>query len=759
MTRATDREGEEPRPVVPKNEGALVIGGTYRGLSTVRSLGRQGIPVWLLTSPHMVAWTSRYVRRTLTWPEGEAKQLEYLLNLGERHDLAGWAVFPTDDRVAALIARHHDLLSKQFLLTTPPWEIMKRLHDKRLLHRLATELGIDQPWTACPASREELAELDCTYPVILKPAMKEENNPFTFAKAWKVEDREELFIRYDQACAQVDSNLIMVQKVIPGYGQDFAYAALCREGEPLASLVAWRHRQYPIGFGRASTYVETIHMPEIEESAKRLLTSTSLTGIAHVGFKRDPRDGRYKLLDVNLRAWGSQSLGRQAGIDFPNLLWRLVHGEPVPKMHAPAGLRWVRLATDLPAAALLFRERELTLGAYLRSFRGPMEFAVFAADDPLPALADLPLLLLKVWKRTIPDSVRNQSQKGSGKAYSFEKHAPCEHPQGNAAYVAHRIEAVEGMTQAQIEQGSFPQAPAFKQQLKRVIYSLASPFAISPKNVRQGAALCRELSGHGIPSTLGKFSKAGDDPVQIVQEYCLASDSLRDSIEKSSFYLSLKPPSLSFCPEHAQTIVDTALSNSHRIHFDSHGHDLAEQSLWLLERVMLRRLPSSDVQPRWQFGMTLPSRWKRSMTDAERVSEMGVRARVVKGEFKASSSSDEVDPRQGFLALVDRLAGNAPEIAVATHDYSLARAAIALCQSARTPVELELLFGIPAGNMIQLSREMSVPVRFYVPYGDTLLIYGIRHLLANPHKLFRPHAREVISGSKSKIDRIIRELT
>lgn len=315
------------------------------------------------------------------------------------------------------------------------------------------------------------------------------------------------------------------------------------------------------------------------------------------------------------------------------------------------------------------------------------------------------------------------------------------------------------MTRDQADGHVHPRTQGYKQQLKRLVYFLAGPCAISPKNTLEAISICRELDEHEISSTLGKFSKAGDDPVQIVQEYCLASTSLRDGGGKGDFYLSLKPPSLGFQPEHAHAIASTALSNGHRVHFDSHGHDLAELSLSLLKRVMVQRFPSSEAPGGWQFSVTLPSRWKRSMTDAEWVSEMGVRARLVKGEFKASSSADEADPRQGFLALVDRLAGNAPEIAVATHDYSLAKEAVARCQRSGTPVELELLFGIPAGNMIQLSREMLVPVRFYVPYGNTLLIYGIRHFLTNPHKVFRPHAREVISGSKSKLDRIIRELT
>jgi len=37
----------------------------------------------------------------------------------------------------------------------------------------------------------------------------------------------------------------------------------------------------------------------------------------------------------------------------------------------------------------------LSLSSYLRSLRGPIEFALMAADDPLPGLLDLPLFVYK----------------------------------------------------------------------------------------------------------------------------------------------------------------------------------------------------------------------------------------------------------------------------------------------------------------------------------------------------------------------------
>src|SRR5262249_37374212 len=155
-------------------------------------------------------------------------------------------------------------------------------------------------------SQNELATVDHSWPVVLKPAYKEHRlNRLTAAKAWRVEDCRELRTRYAEACRLVASEIIMVQELIPGGGgAQFSYAALCVDGQPLASLVARRTRQYPLDFGRASTYVETVDQPAVEVPARRLLAEMRYTGLIEVEFKRDPRDGCYKLLDMNPRVWG-----------------------------------------------------------------------------------------------------------------------------------------------------------------------------------------------------------------------------------------------------------------------------------------------------------------------------------------------------------------------------------------------------------------------------------------------------------------------
>jgi predicted ATP-grasp superfamily ATP-dependent carboligase len=275
-------------------------------------------------------------------------------------------------------------------------------YDKRLTYRLAGELGIDAPRTYTPASREEVATLDCTFPVILKPAFKPEMNRFTHAKAWRTDNRQELLSAYDQACMLVDPSIIMVQDLIPGGGKEqFSYAALCVDGRPLAWMTARRTRQYPLDFGRSSSYVESVEVPEIEESARRLLKAIGFTGLVEVEFKRDPRDGAYKLLDINSRVWGWHTLGQRAGVDFPYLLWRVIYGQPVPPVRAQTGVRWIRMLTDLPAVFAEMRLGRLSVLDYVRSLCGPLIFAIFAADDVTPAFLDVPLLAMVAWRRNL----------------------------------------------------------------------------------------------------------------------------------------------------------------------------------------------------------------------------------------------------------------------------------------------------------------------------------------------------------------------
>jgi predicted ATP-grasp superfamily ATP-dependent carboligase len=384
--------------------GALVMGADYRGLGVVRSLGRRGIPVWVIKEGgHLVAATSRYVRRRVAWPAGDDnRKIDFLVELASRHDLNGWMLLPTDDYGVALASQHHEVLMSKYRVTVPPWEELRWACDKRLLCLLACKLGIPQPWTIWPSCREELAALDYPFPVILKPAVRLRPSGLGTPKAWRVDDRASLLKRYDEACKLVPPESLMVQEIVPGEGgTQFSYAALCQHGYPVASIVARRTRQYPRDFGQLSTYVETVDEPEIIEPAVQLLKAMRFTGLVEVEFKKDATTGDYKLLDVNPRVWGWHTLARRAGVDFPYLLWLLVKGDHVPEVRGRADERWMHLSADLPVAIKEILGGRLSLRTYMGSLLRPLESAIFAWDDPAPGLLDLPLFACTLGERLL----------------------------------------------------------------------------------------------------------------------------------------------------------------------------------------------------------------------------------------------------------------------------------------------------------------------------------------------------------------------
>jgi len=397
--RATENAQESRNGI-----GAIVTGADYRALGVVRSLGRRGIPVWVLKKANYpLAGASRYARYSLVWPDGEeARRAEFLLNLAVSRGLKGWVLFSTNDNAVGLVARHHTSLAQQFRVTTPPWEVLRPLCDKWLLYQLAEGLDIDQPSTICPRDRDELAKLNCTFPVIVKPTIREAENPLTTAKAWRVDDRDSLLARYDEACALMSPNQIMIQELMPGGGESqFSYGALCLDGHPLASVTARETRQFPTDFGRFSTHVETVEERGVIEPAIRLLAAVRYSGLVEVEFKRDPRDGRFKVLDVNPRVWGWHTLSKRCGVDIPHLLWLLLRGESFSQLHGRAGQRWMHMSSDMSVAIREILSGRLSLRDYARSLRRPLESAIFAWDDPLPGLLDLPLFAGTLGKRVL----------------------------------------------------------------------------------------------------------------------------------------------------------------------------------------------------------------------------------------------------------------------------------------------------------------------------------------------------------------------
>jgi predicted ATP-grasp superfamily ATP-dependent carboligase len=382
--------------------GGVVLGGDSQGLGIARSLGRHGIPVCVIDDETSISRVSRFVDHTVRVGDmrGESSLLDALELAHKRFGLSGWVLYPTRDENVAALAANRSALARDFRVPTPDLTSIRHVWDKRETYRLAEQLSVPIPRTWFPRSEADVAAIDIDGPLVLKPAIKEHFFYATHVKAWRADTRAELADAFRRTAKIVGDGEVIVQEMIPGGGNEqYAYCSFFRDGNSVASMTVRRRRQHPSDFGRASTYVETVSLPQLREPAITFLRAIDYYGLVELEFKRDARDGVYKLLDVNARTWGYHSLGSSAGVDFPYLLFRDQLGQGVDEVHARAGVRWIRLATDVPNAVRDIRAGRLRTRDYLRSLPAVNTEAVFSLRDPLPGLYELALLPYLAVKR------------------------------------------------------------------------------------------------------------------------------------------------------------------------------------------------------------------------------------------------------------------------------------------------------------------------------------------------------------------------
>ena len=388
--------------------GVVLLGGTHGALSVARSFGRKNIPVVLLTDDHPLPKLSRYVSRSFDWPGALSPDAaQWLVYFAIRHGLQNWLLIPCADPEVTCVAQHLAALRSVFRIVSCDWQALRQVCDKRLLAETAAAAGIDSPRSYPIWSAHDAATVEVQFPVVLKPAMRMGRNDFTSRKAYRSNSRDELTRHYRHAASLVGQDEIVVQELVPGGGeQQFSYAALWVGHAPVVEMTARRTRQFPIEFGHTSTFVEVVDNDAVKVAARRLLSLIGFEGLVEIEFKRDSRDGRYKVLDVNPRPWSWFSLFEAAGLDLPNLMRNTIPADAIPPVRPRPGQVWLHLPKDIVVVALLMLQGKFEFLSYIKAIRCKASYAAFAWDDPLPGLLEMPLVAYRVAGRAIAAAAR-----------------------------------------------------------------------------------------------------------------------------------------------------------------------------------------------------------------------------------------------------------------------------------------------------------------------------------------------------------------
>jgi predicted ATP-grasp superfamily ATP-dependent carboligase len=373
-----------------RGPGGVVLGGYVNGLGVLRAVAALGVPAAVVrTRPFDLAHRSRFCAGSLD-AVGAEQDAERLVELLEARAPAwrGWALFPTNDWTLAALVEHRERLERAYRIVAPSREAVEVLLDKSRTAAVAAELGIAVPrdYGAAVAATAEDPAIE--FPVLVKPRAGHRFAEAFGAKLFAARDRVEL----RRAIARVAARGIdcTVLDWVPG--DDDAIHAHCTyldgDGEPRGGLTVRKLRQGPAGIGVARVAEIAPEMPELREASVALLRRIGVRGAAAVEFKRDARDGSFRLLEINGRSVLYNALTRRAGLDLAALAWAdFVEGRPRTATPRPWPGVWVNLHSDLLHSLVDGRREGLRLREFLAPYRRPWFDAVGSWRDPLPWLA------------------------------------------------------------------------------------------------------------------------------------------------------------------------------------------------------------------------------------------------------------------------------------------------------------------------------------------------------------------------------------
>lgn len=367
----------------------------YGSLGIVRSLGRQGVPVYCveanLSAP---ASRSRYCAGRFVWNIDGApaeESVQFLLQVAKKFHTPPILV-PTGDASSVFVAEQAAALQQAFRFPLPPPGVVHALYDKKQMYLLCEQFGVPTAETAFPQNRQDVLHFleTAEFPIVLKAIDPWRLQQRTGIRLLIVEDKTKLLESYEHMEDPETPNL-MLQEYIPG-GEDSVWmfnGYFNADSECLFGATGRKLRQFPVYTGMTSLGV-CLQNDTVAANTEKLMKAVGYCGILDIGHRYDARNGQYKILDINPRIGATFRLFVAAnGLDVVRALYLDITGQPVPRAGVREGRKWFVEDKDLISSFHYHRDGKLHFRQWMNSFRGVEESAYFAWDDPIGVLRPL----------------------------------------------------------------------------------------------------------------------------------------------------------------------------------------------------------------------------------------------------------------------------------------------------------------------------------------------------------------------------------
>lgn len=386
----------------------LITDGENRSaLAATRSIGRAGHNVYISSKIiRPISGASKYCKKNywISNPEEDIEKYGYdILKLIRKQSID--IVIPMTEPSIISLNKIRNEIGKKCILACPEADKVDLITDKFTLFKHAVKLGVPIPNTVFIQNRAEglsAANKIKNYPVVIKPGKSKipSGNGFISTGVNYANSEKEVIDLYSTSAALAYPSMIQEKIVGPGTG---CFTLFDKERH-LALFSHKRIREKPPS-GGVSVVCESVPVDEeMAESAKKLLSLVRWQGVAMVEFKRDLRDGKAKLMEINGRFWGSLQLAIASGVNFPCLLIDYLCGKSsFDRSHLYATglkLKWFLGTLDHLLIRLKNINPEINLNGarhtkaaalldFFKIYDRKTTFDVFAFDDVKPFLSEL----------------------------------------------------------------------------------------------------------------------------------------------------------------------------------------------------------------------------------------------------------------------------------------------------------------------------------------------------------------------------------
>lgn len=385
---------------------ALVLGCHKIGLGIIRALGEKGIPVVGVYYNKMdMGYVSRYVVADYHCPHPDYDELGFIAFLMELAKKWGTSVLvPSDDATLIPVSKHKRALSERYRVAAVDWEITEKFIAKKNTYAIAKEIGVPAPETLIPADLSEALDFvkKVGFPCLLKPSVGHTFYGMFKKKMLFLENSNQLEIAYNET--ETIDNEMMLQEFIPGDDMSGAnYNSFFVDGGPRIEVTAAKVRLSPprTGFPRV---VVSRHIADLLAPGRKMLSAINYDGYSCMEFKKDARNGVYKLMEINGRLNLTTPLSVKAGINFPYLAYTYAITGKLPdeEYSYKEGIYWIDLLNDIKETIKSTVEERTDVAEYIKPYLQPHVFAVLSMYDPLPFIKRMKDIVI-----SLPSYVKN----------------------------------------------------------------------------------------------------------------------------------------------------------------------------------------------------------------------------------------------------------------------------------------------------------------------------------------------------------------